>query len=477
MKKAVPSVAGEFAQVKLGDGRLQRRVAQVVERLCRAPDLGFPRALKTEKETEGFYRLLSNPRVRYDRLVESHARETLGRMAADATVRVIHDTTELAFGGDPASREGLGRLRSKGEQGFFAHVAFAVDGTPSAKPLGTVGVICWARTAPHRGNRKLSGGELAKLAGKESSRWSELVDQVEDLVSGKSSAIHLMDREGDSFPLFCNLKKRGARFVVRMARDRTVESEDERMPLSEAVIALPKYLEREVPLSRRAAKPMPRSAHGQRQARIAKLSVSAGRIALQKPRYCDDDLPDELHVNVVYVQEVDAPKDEEPVAWVLVTTEKIETSEQVAAVVDHYRARWLIEEFFKALKTGCAVEKRQLESFGALTNALALFLPIAWQMLLLRTVSRLDPNAPASHVLTATQIAVLRHYQPQKMPARDATAKDALYAVAGLGGHLKNNGAPGWRTLAHGMQELLLLSSAWDAAIAFAGKTARLCDQ
>jgi hypothetical protein len=222
---------------------------------------------------------------------------------------------------------------------------------------------------------------------------------------------------------------------------------------------------------------MPRSAHGQRQARIAKLSVSAGRIALQKPRYCNDDLPDELHVNVVYVQEVDAPKDEEPVAWVLVTTEKIETSEQVAAVVDHYRARWLIEEFFKALKTGCAVEKRQLESFGALTNALALFLPIAWQMLLLRTVSRLDPNAPASHVLTATQIAVLRHYQPQKMPARDATAKDALYAVAGLGGHLKNNGAPGWRTLAHGMQELLLLSSAWDAAIAFAGKTARLCDQ
>jgi hypothetical protein len=477
MKKALASVGGEFAQLRLGDVRLHQRVSQVVERLRLAPDLGFPRALKTEKETEGFYRLVTNHRVRYDLLVESHAKETVGRMARDETVRIIHDTTELAFGGDPASREGLGRLRGKDEQGFFAHIALAVDGAARAKPLGTVGAICWARTAPKRSNRKLSGGELAKVVGKESSRWSELAEQVEALIDGKSSAIHLMDREGDNFSLFCSLSKRGARFVIRMARDRTVESQDEQMPLSEAVITLPKYLEREVPLSRRAAKPTPRSAHGQRQVRIAKLGASAGPITLRKPRYGDDDLPDELQVNVVYVQEIDAPKDEDPVAWVLVTTEKTETPEQVAAVVDHYRARWLIEEFFKALKTGCAVEKRQLESFGALTNVLALFLPIAWQMLLLRTVSRLEPSAPASQVLNPTQIAVLRHYQPQKMPGRGATAKDALYAVAGLGGHLKNNGPPGWRTLAYGMQELISLSTAWEAAVAHTTKTAPLCDQ
>ena len=225
---------------------------------------------------------------------------------------------------------------------------------------------------------------------------------MEDLIDGKSSAIHLMDREGDNFPLFCHLKKRGARFVIRMARDRTVESENEQMPLSHAVISLPKYLEREVPLSRRAAKPTPRSAHGQRDVRVAKLSVSAGKIALRRPRYGDDELPEELEVNVVYVQEVDPPKDEDPVAWVLVTTEPIETPEQVAAIVDHYRARWLIEEFFKALKTGCAVEKRQLESFGALTNALALFLPIAWQMLLLRSTSRTAPDS---------------HHHPPALPA------------------------------------------------------------
>lgn len=477
MKRRVPSVAAEFRSAELGDDRLRRRVSLVVDRLRLAPDLGFPRALKTERETEGFYRLVANPRVSYARLVDAHARETVGRMPSGATVRVIHDTTELVFGGDPESREGLGRLRGKEGHGFLAHVAFAVDGEPQARPLGTVGAICWARTAPPRGKGKHSGRELAKIVGKESSRWWELVDQVESRIDGRSSAIHLMDREGDSFALFCHMKDRGARFVVRMARDRTVELEDERMPLSEAVITLPEYLEREVPLSRRAAKPAPRSSHGQRQARVAKLRVCAGRITLKKPRHCDDDLPDELQVNVVYVQEVGAPKDEAPVAWVLVTTEEIETPEQVAAVVDHYRVRWLIEELFKALKTGCAIEKRQLESFSTLTNALGLFLPIAWQMLLLRTVSRVDQNTPASHVLTPTQVAVLRHYQPQKMPAQGATAKDALYAVAGLGGHLKNNGPPGWRTLAYGMQELTSLTHAWDAALASREKTARPYDQ
>jgi hypothetical protein len=51
------------------------------------------------------------------------------------------------------------------------------------------------------------------------------------------------------------------------------------------------------------------------------------------------------------------------------------------------------------------------------------------------------------------------------LPASGATVRDALYAVAGLGGHLKNNGPPGWQTLARGTQALLLLEAGWNAAI------------
>ena len=41
----------------------------------------------------------------------------------------------------------------------------------------------------------------------------------------------------------------------------------------------------------------------------------------------------------------------EPVDWLLLTSEPIDTDEQILEVVDIYRARWLIEEYFSALKT------------------------------------------------------------------------------------------------------------------------------
>jgi hypothetical protein len=61
-----------------------------------------------------------------------------------------------------------------------------------------------------------------------------------------------------------------------------------------------------------------------------------------------------------------------------------------AAVVDAYRARWVVEEFFKALKTGCQIEKRQMETYEALRIALALFLPIAVRLLALRLIGVRD---------------------------------------------------------------------------------------
>src|SRR5688572_12723768 len=96
----VPSVAGEFEKVQLGDARLARRVQTAAARLSSAPDLGFPRALTTEREAEGFYRLLSNERVHYGALVKAHALETRARIGEGEVFRVIHDTTEFTFDGE-----------------------------------------------------------------------------------------------------------------------------------------------------------------------------------------------------------------------------------------------------------------------------------------------------------------------------------------------------------------------------------------
>ena len=159
-------------------------------------------------------------------------------------------------------------------------------------------------------------------------------------------------------------------------------------------------------------------------------------------------MPPSLKVNVVTVTERGCPDGVEPVSWFLVTTEPIKTRAQIEFIVDAYRTRWVVEEFFKALKTGCQFERRQLESYQSLDNALAIFLPIAVRLLALRGASRADPDG-ACTTLTAQQIAILRlHTTP--IHVADSHQR---------GGH---HGPPGWAVLGRALDRLLLIEIGWN---------------
>ena len=71
-------------------------------------------------------------------------------------------------------------------------------------------------------------------------------------------------------------------------------------------------------------------------------------------------------------------------------------------------------------------------------------------------------------MLSADQITILRAVSKRKLSQRP-TADDALFAVAALGGHIKNNGLPGWQTLGQGFQQLLILEQGFHLA--------KRCDQ
>jgi hypothetical protein len=427
---------------------------------------------RSAAELESTYRLLSNPRVTYRGIMQGHVEATAERVREAGTVLVIQDTTEMSFNGD-AERAGLGRLRGD-DQGFLAHCALAVAADGSRRPLGLLDLMCWARTGPKRRRKangsKRSGGECAKEPDSESARWAKAVESVSELVGPGMSLIHVMDREGDSYRLLSALVENGHRFVIRVARDRCViDEDDEPLKLSETLCRLDDLVGIEVPLSRRAASPMPgkRSTHPPRRARTARLALSAVAMELKRPQYLTDE-PETLAVHFVHVREIDPPDGEEPVAWVLVTTEPIRTAADVTAIIEHYRSRWLIEEFFKALKTGCRMEQRQLESFDALTNTLAIFVPIAWQMLALRHLARTTPEAPAQAVLSDVHLEALAACAKTKLPLRPSV-RDALFAIAALGGHIKHNGEPGWQTLARGFEQLNTFTAGWSAALSAAG--------
>ena len=249
---------------------------------------------------------------------------------------------------------------------------------------------------------------------------------------------------------------------MRLTHDRVVEDAGR---LSAALAEAPTVCQRDVPFARRSDRHRTlsdRTRHPARDGRVATLRSPAGRWTLHRPPHAPG--PATLTVHVVVVEEVEAPTGTEPVRWWLATTEPIDTAAHLLRIVDAYRTRWLIEEYFKALKTGCAYEKRQLESsqpYGSRWRC--------WRRLrgsssgsasrARRARGGGDDRGVASalHLLGTTKAGARLRTEP--------SVAQAVAALARLGGHLRQNGPPGWLVLHRGFQKLRDMELGWIAAM------------
>ena len=479
----------EYASARLGDARRTQRLLTLAERLAPAPGTSFPVACRGAAELEGCYRLLSNPKVEWADMLAPHMAQTLARCQAAAAqghrLVIAHDTTNIRFlGSEAGERTGLGTL-SRGEVGFEAHLALACS-LPSpqhllAHPLGVVGLHPHVRPSrPKRtaAQQKKESKERPR-AERESQMWEQLAHTVQQRCTeaGVPDGVHVMDQEADSFRLFHELTRQGCGFVIRTRFDRRVDAAASQTAAASsmhaALEAAPVLLTREVSLEAVKAKWKGRTGgtaakkQPAREGRTAHLEVRAqSGLVLQASKYSqrDEDVPATLTLNAVEVVEPQPPEGQPPVRWVLLTTLPVDTPQAAAHVVDCYRARWSVEEFFKALKTGCALQKRQLMSLHALLNALALLLPLAWRLLALRTLAHQAPATAAADLFSPDELALLRHLSVRVHLGPQPTCGEALLALAGLGGHLKHNGRPGWQTLARGQDRLFTALEGWLAA-------------
>lgn len=471
---ACGSVVDELAAGTLGDRRLDVRRDRVVAVLERQPDRGFPDACADDAESEALYRFLRNPRVAPETVLAPHVAATHARCAALREVLIVHDTTDMVFTGT-APRRGLTRL-GPNRHGFWVHASLAVSADGDRAPVGVLALQSYVRDTarPPRTSHRARFAEPTK----ESRRWLAAVAQVRARLGPTTTAIHVMDREADSYEILAALVAQEERFIIRLAYDRRIAPTGAATHVSQALAQASVICQREVPLAARgAAHPgrtlYARQRHPARTARMATLQIATQRVQLRRSNYPHPHAPALLPVHIVWVQEINAPAGAEPIEWRLVTTEPIDTADDGLRIVDAYRARWLIEEYFKALKTGCAYEQRQLESLQTLRVALALLAPIAWRLLLLRYLARRAPDAAATTVLTARQLRVLHASKAGAQLPAAATVTDLLNAVARLGGHLRQNGPPGWLVLARGLQKLQDMELGWIAAL----ERDRSCDQ
>jgi hypothetical protein len=131
----------------------------------------------------------------------------------------------------------------------------------------------------------------------------------------------------------------------------------------------------------------------------------------------------------------------------------------------YYEKRWLVEEYFKALKSGCQVTQRQLKTKGRLEALVGLLSVVAVRLLQLKAHARSEPGRPAAEVVPMRYVNLLKLARGIKRTT-SLTAGRFYRELAKLGGFLgrKHDGDPGWITIWCGWDKLQLMMRGADAA-------------
>ncbi len=450
-----------FQGAELNHGARTKRLVQIGAALARSPASPLPTVFPDSHQLKGAYRFLANRSVTHGGILEASVKDTTTRAARHPKILLIADTSELDYLSLAATR-GLGHIGDGRGRGLLFHTVLAVTPTGD-EVLGVLEQKVWIRRG-FKGSRQETTYERRRRT-RESDRWGATAltaaRRVRDALESPPEMVLVTDREGDIFGLYadCVDSDSISSFVIRVAQSHRslVPSEpDDATQLWEAAEGAPVIATKEVPVP-----------HGPgRAARVARVEVRAAPVTLRPPHGLAGQY-NPITANVVLVREVDAPRGVEPLEWCLLTLEPIETAAEVLAIVAMYEARWLIEEFHMGLETGCGMETRQLQTGHAMRNLLAIMTPIACQILRLRQAARDPTPAPATNILSSTQLKVLRALRP-KLPA-NPSARDALRWIANLGGFLMRtrDGDPGWRTIWRGFQTLTIAETGFLARSEF----------
>lgn len=435
----------EFKGVRLGDERLNQRCQKVAKTIGRHPDKSIPQACVDWSDTKGAYRFFSNEEVSRQAILQPHIERTVKR-CHPVEVLAIQDTTYLNFTHHPSVR-GLGPIgtvagTAEGLSGLIVHSTLAVN-ADKGQVIGLLHQEVWVRKghAP-----KEETDRQRRKRKRESQCWTRGVQVLHR--QGLGHAIHMTDREGDIYELMESLDRNNQRFIIRASKNRRLDQEKTDYAF-DAVRKTPAIGKMAVSVK----------AGPGRKARVALLTLRRVEAAICPPATLGrPGFP--ISVSLVEAFEEHAPKGCSSLHWVLLTREPVKTPEDCVHVVTLYTYRWKIEEFHMAIKTGCAMEDRQLETRQRLEAFLGMASVIAIVLLRLRDAARSE--AMASEHLSDIQILLL------KSKFHDLTitptAREALRSIARLGGFIgrKRDGDPGWRTLWRGMEELLHMEEGYD---------------
>jgi hypothetical protein len=441
--------ASELQSVTFKDARLRNRLFRLVDDLTAHPTASIPEASGCWAATKGAYRFLDSKRVTPEAIRTAHQQRTLARVGEQTTVLVIQDTTELDFTSHPATT-GLGYLDHPKHQGLKVHSALAA--TTDGIPLGLVDQAVWIRDLATLGKKHQRAKR--ETAEKESQRWLTALTASQDAIPDDIQVMMVADREADFYPLFAAERRAGVELLIRAAHNRRVDADTQL--LEQAIAAAPVGGTLTIAVPRRDDQPA-------RQATLTLrwTSVQIGPPQNAKARATLPHIP----VQVVVAEELAPPPGVKALRWVLLTTLPVTGWDDAVQIVRWYRARWLIERYHFVLKSGCGIEKLQLESAERLQRALAVYSVVAWRLLWLTYLARQQPDEECTVILARHEWQALycTIHQTLIPPATAPTLRQAVRWIAQLGGFLARtgDGEPGVQTIWRGLRRLEDIAATW----------------
>lgn len=438
-----------FATANLGDERRTRRLVDLADRISRHPGGSLPEKLQSPADLKALYRLCDSSAVTHAAVLAPH--RELTRCCLQQTQRpllVIHDSTEL----DYTSRKSLATLGQIGDgrgRGYVCHNSLVVD-PDSLEVHGLVNQILHHRAA---GIRRESRKQRRLRRSRESRLWPLATADL----PGNWNVIDVCDRGADTFEFLEKEMNSGRRFVIRSSQNRRLPSTGRQ-----------RYLHTELRCQLAVGMSTVNvTGHRRRKKRIASLGIAFMTVTLLAPHKKQGEHGNNpLMLWAVRVWEVQPPEGEKPLEWILLTNEPVDSVAAAERVIAWYEARWVVEEFHKAMKTGCGIERLQFTTEERLQPAIALLSVVALTLLNLRAAAR-TPQAktrPARDIVSRDYVDLLSKWRYGE--ARDLTIHDFFYALARLGGHQnrKHDKAPGWLILWRGWTSLQAMLVGADVA-------------
>ena len=375
----------EVGHAKLGDFRCTRRLVQLLA-ACALAGAGTVTAVcKTDAERQAAYDFLENQAIQPQAIADGIHQATANRCRPEPFVFVPIDGTSLKLA-NPHGRKDFGSIgtRKSGARGLKVINAMAVN--PDGVPLGLTAQVYWNRT----GDPARKGHQKRRVEDKETRHWLAAMQQSHDVLhqqAPETKLCFLLDREGDSWPVFAKATALGCDLIVRANHNRRLRSgaSEYLWPVMTSKPLLGTY-ELDV-----VARP-------DRQRRTATMAVRAAPVLLDlKDKRTDRHLPS-AHLQAVHAVEISrVPEGEKPIEWLLLTTLPADGFDDACAVVWSYAQRWRIEEFHRTWKSGQSnVEQTQLHSQQAVLKWAAIQASVAMRSVRLAYLAQRQPDLPAT---------------------------------------------------------------------------------